>query len=136
LVRGVGSTNPVDNQRISIRFEIGGDRVPFQARNPTQEHYYRPGRRPDDIDLYALTLDDAAGIAPECHVHSAEQLPLGRGVGRSATISRVNPKRPAPAQRIETARLTIGFPQGLSRFTTWSIRMPAVAMGMIKWSQE
>ena len=37
--------------------------------------YYRTGRRPDDIDLYALTLDDAAGIAPECHVHSAEQLP-------------------------------------------------------------
>ena len=37
--------------------------------------YYRTDRRPDDIDLYAVTLDDAARIAPECHVHSAEQLP-------------------------------------------------------------
>jgi hypothetical protein len=37
--------------------------------------YYRTDRRPDVIDLYALTLDDAAGIAVECHVHSAEQLP-------------------------------------------------------------
>lgn len=37
--------------------------------------YYRTDRRPNDIDLYAVTLDDAAGIAPECHVHSAEQLP-------------------------------------------------------------
>ncbi len=37
--------------------------------------YYRTDRRPDDIDLYAVTLDDPSGIAPECHVHSAEQLP-------------------------------------------------------------
>jgi len=37
--------------------------------------YYRTDRRPDQIDLYAITLDNAAGIAPECHVHSAEQLP-------------------------------------------------------------
>jgi hypothetical protein len=59
-----------------------------------------------------------------------------RGVGRSAAISRVKPKQPAPAQRTEAARLTIGFPQRLSRFTTWSIRLSAVAMGMIKWSQE
>jgi len=37
--------------------------------------YYRTDRRPDQIDLYAITLDNAAGIAPECHVHAAEQLP-------------------------------------------------------------
>lgn len=37
--------------------------------------YYRTDRRPNDIDLYALTLDDAAAVAPDCHVHSAEQLP-------------------------------------------------------------
>jgi hypothetical protein len=37
--------------------------------------YYRTDRRPDDVDLYALTLDDPAGVTPQCHVHSAEQLP-------------------------------------------------------------
>ena len=35
LVCGVGSTNPVDNRSISMRFEIGGDVVQFQAKKPT-----------------------------------------------------------------------------------------------------
>ncbi len=35
LVCGVGSTNPADNRSISIRFEIGGDVVQFQAKKPT-----------------------------------------------------------------------------------------------------
>ena len=34
-VCGVGSTNPVDNHSISMRFEIGGDVVQFQAKKPT-----------------------------------------------------------------------------------------------------
>jgi hypothetical protein len=34
-VCGVGSTNPVDNRSISLRLEIGGDSVEFQARKPT-----------------------------------------------------------------------------------------------------
>lgn len=35
LVCGVGSTNPVDNHSISMRFEIGGELVQFQAKKPT-----------------------------------------------------------------------------------------------------
>jgi len=35
LVCGVGSTNPSDNRSISMRFEIGGDVVQFQAKKPT-----------------------------------------------------------------------------------------------------
>jgi len=37
--------------------------------------YYRTDRRPDVIDLFAGTLDDASALAPECHVHATEQLP-------------------------------------------------------------
>jgi hypothetical protein len=37
--------------------------------------YYRTDRRPDMIDLFAGTLDDASALAPECHVHAAERLP-------------------------------------------------------------
>ena len=36
---------------------------------------YESDRRPDQIDLYAGTLDDPALVAPTCHVHVAEQLP-------------------------------------------------------------
>ncbi len=36
--------------------------------------YYRTDRRPDVIDLYAGTLADPTQLAPECHVHSVEQL--------------------------------------------------------------
>ena len=35
----------------------------------------RRNKRPDVIDLYAGTLDDASALAPQCHVHAAEQLP-------------------------------------------------------------
>jgi hypothetical protein len=35
MVCGIGSTNPMDNHSISIRFEIGGDVVQFQAKKPT-----------------------------------------------------------------------------------------------------
>jgi len=35
LVCGIGSTNPVDNRSISMRFEIGGELVQFQAKKPT-----------------------------------------------------------------------------------------------------
>lgn len=35
LVCGVGSTNPVDNRSISMRFNIGGEVVQFQTRKPT-----------------------------------------------------------------------------------------------------
>lgn len=31
---GVGSTNPADGRSLSIRFEIGGDQVIFEARKP------------------------------------------------------------------------------------------------------
>ena len=34
-VCGVGSTNPVDNRSISIRYEVGGELVQFQAKKPT-----------------------------------------------------------------------------------------------------
>ena len=37
--------------------------------------YYRVDDRPDAIDLYACTLDDPSGVAPQFHVHSLEQLP-------------------------------------------------------------
>lgn len=37
--------------------------------------YYRTDKRPDAIDLYAGTLSDPALLAPQCHVHAAEQLP-------------------------------------------------------------
>jgi hypothetical protein len=37
--------------------------------------YYRTDRRPHDIDLYAVTLDDPADVSPQCHVHAEEQLP-------------------------------------------------------------
>ncbi|MEQ8355200.1 MAG: GFA family protein [Kiloniellaceae bacterium] len=32
-------------------------------------------RYPDEIHLYAASLDDPAGYVPEVHVHSAERLP-------------------------------------------------------------
>ena len=35
LVCGIGSTNPTDNRSISMRFEIDGDLVQFQAKKPT-----------------------------------------------------------------------------------------------------
>jgi len=35
LVCGVGSTTPVDNRSISMRFEIGGDVMQFQSKKPT-----------------------------------------------------------------------------------------------------
>jgi hypothetical protein len=37
--------------------------------------YYRTEKRPDVVDLYAGTFDDASALAPQCHVHAAEQLP-------------------------------------------------------------
>jgi hypothetical protein len=37
--------------------------------------YYRTGQRPDIIDLYAGTLSDPSTLAPQRHVHAAEQLP-------------------------------------------------------------
>jgi hypothetical protein len=37
--------------------------------------YYRTDKRPDAIDLYAGTLSDLYALAPQCHVHAAEQLP-------------------------------------------------------------
>ena len=36
---------------------------------------YESDRHPEQIDLYAGTLDDPAAVAPTCHVHAAEQLP-------------------------------------------------------------
>lgn len=66
--------------------------------------YYRTDRRPDVIDLYALTLDDAAAIGPQCHVHAAEQLPwfevlddLPRyaGAHRDVPPLRIGPRRRA-----------------------------------------
>ena len=35
---------------------------------------YETDRRPDQIDLYAGTLDDPGAVRPTCHVHVAEQL--------------------------------------------------------------
>ena len=35
MVCGVGSTNPSDSRAFSLRFEIGGDSVQFQAKKPT-----------------------------------------------------------------------------------------------------
>ncbi|HEX3399774.1 MAG TPA: hypothetical protein VHT74_05565 [Acetobacteraceae bacterium] len=34
-VCGIGSTNPVDNRSLSLRFQIGGDTVTLQAKKPT-----------------------------------------------------------------------------------------------------
>jgi hypothetical protein len=34
-VCGVGSTNPADNRSFSLRFQIGGENVTFQAKKPT-----------------------------------------------------------------------------------------------------
>ena len=34
-VCGVGTTNPADNRSFSLRFQIGGDTVTFQAKKPT-----------------------------------------------------------------------------------------------------
>lgn len=34
MVCGIGSTNPVDNHSLSLRFAIGGDSVLFQAKKP------------------------------------------------------------------------------------------------------
>jgi hypothetical protein len=34
-VCGVGSTNPTDNRSFSLRFDIGGDTVSFQAKKPS-----------------------------------------------------------------------------------------------------
>ena len=34
-VCGVGSTNPVDNRSLSIRFDIGGSMVSFQVKKPS-----------------------------------------------------------------------------------------------------
>ncbi|HME23439.1 MAG TPA: hypothetical protein VKI44_19275 [Acetobacteraceae bacterium] len=34
MVCGIGSTNPVDNHSISLRFAIGGDSVLFEAKKP------------------------------------------------------------------------------------------------------
>jgi hypothetical protein len=36
---------------------------------------YRSDRRPEIVDLYVGTLNDATAIAPWCHVQSSEQLP-------------------------------------------------------------
>ena len=36
---------------------------------------YETDRRPDDIDLYVCSLDDPSALAPQAHVHAAEQLP-------------------------------------------------------------
>ena len=36
---------------------------------------YESDRRPDEIDLYAGTLDDPTIVTPTSHVHVAEQLP-------------------------------------------------------------
>jgi len=36
---------------------------------------YESDRHPEQIDLYAGTLDAPTLIAPTCHVHAAEQLP-------------------------------------------------------------
>ena len=64
--------------------------------------YYRVDDRPDAIDLYACTLSDPAALAPQCHVHAAEQLPwfevldeLPRYPGSSsnATPIRIGPRR-------------------------------------------
>ncbi len=35
---------------------------------------YESDRHPEQIDLYAGTLDEPASVAPTCHVHVAEQL--------------------------------------------------------------
>jgi hypothetical protein len=34
-VCGIGSTNPADNRSFSLRFQIGGENVTFQAKKPT-----------------------------------------------------------------------------------------------------
>src|SRR5215831_11666350 len=34
-VCGIGSTNPTDNRSFSLRFEVGGDTVTFEAKKPT-----------------------------------------------------------------------------------------------------
>jgi hypothetical protein len=36
---------------------------------------YRSDRRPEIVDLYIGTLNDASTIVPWCHVHASEQLP-------------------------------------------------------------
>jgi len=37
--------------------------------------YYHTDRRPEIIDLFAGTLSDPSTLAPQLHVHTAEQLP-------------------------------------------------------------
>jgi hypothetical protein len=37
--------------------------------------YYRSDRRPEVLDLFAGTLSDPSTLAPQGHVHAAEQLP-------------------------------------------------------------
>jgi hypothetical protein len=63
---------------------------------------YETAKRPDDIDLYAVTLDDPGAVWPTMHVHAAEQLPwieiaddLPRHAGASSTGEpmRIGPKR-------------------------------------------
>src|SRR5262249_7901362 len=36
---------------------------------------YRSDRRPEIVDLYIGTLNDASAMLPRCHVHASEQLP-------------------------------------------------------------
>jgi hypothetical protein len=36
---------------------------------------YETDRRPDEVDLYAASLDDPSGFAPEFHSHWDERLP-------------------------------------------------------------
>jgi len=63
---------------------------------------YRSDRRPEIVDLYVGTLDDASVAAPWCHVHSGEQLawfeildelPRFEGSRRGASPIRHGPRR-------------------------------------------
>lgn len=65
---------------------------------------YENDRRPGDVDLYAVTLDDATQLRPVSHVFAAEQLPwleildelpryAATNEGGKAQPMRIGPKR-------------------------------------------
>ena len=55
---------------------------------------YETDARPDHIDIYACSLSDPAAVAPQFHVHAAEQLPwfeTDNSLPRYATTARNGP---------------------------------------------
>ncbi len=47
---------------------------------------YRSNRRPEIVDLYVGTLNDATAIVPWCHVQSSEQLPWFESLTRITSL--------------------------------------------------